>query len=204
MNSIPSSNDSPKLCECGCGRPTTISRHTDRRRGEVKGQPNRFIVGHNGSDGPIPDRFWRKVDKSGGPDACWPWLGIHNEHGYGVFATGGHRTRYKLAHRIAWQLTHSPIPPGIIACHHCDNPPCVNPAHIFLGTQVENMADCKAKGRTARGEHVRQAKITAEQVQAIRARYAAGGVTNVQLAREYNLSQSAINLIINRKRWSHL
>lgn len=91
-----------------------------------------------------PARFWIRVDGSAGDDACWPWLGARDPKGYGQ---AGKRWR---AHRVAMFLTNGPIPPGMFVCHHCDNPPCCNPAHLFIGTVTDNMRDCAAKGRTSR------------------------------------------------------
>lgn len=88
-------------------------------------------------------RFWRRV-KRGTRYSCWPWLGPRNQKGYGLAATG---SRTEAAHRVAWTLTHGPIPQGKFALHRCDNPPCCNPRHLFLGTQIDNMADMRRKGR---------------------------------------------------------
>ena len=92
------------------------------------------------------DRFWDKVDKSG---RCWEWLAAKNSSGYGRLNNNG---RNHLAHRVAWILTNGPIPEGdhygtICVLHHCDNPPCVNPAHLFLGTIQDNVNDMIEKGR---------------------------------------------------------
>lgn len=112
--------------------------------------------------GPVPvlddadiDRFWSIVDKSGGPDACWMWMGGRGSHGYGVFCANNRRYR---AHRVAWELANGPIPndpdgPKIVVCHHCDTPLCCNPYRcLFLGTQTDNMRDAARKGRMATGE----------------------------------------------------
>lgn len=96
------------------------------------------------------ERFWSKVDRSGGPDACWPWTGGHDERGYGIFyPTGERKTR---AHR--WLLGHlrgKPLidkPRGIEdGCHRCDNPPCCNPAHLYVGTRKRNIADAVERSR---------------------------------------------------------
>lgn len=98
----------------------------------------------------INERFWEKVDKSAGPDGCWLWQAQVHPRGYGRFAIGSRtdKTRQQVpAHRVAYELGNGPIPEGHYVCHRCDNPPCCNPAHLFTGTQQENMNDMKAKGR---------------------------------------------------------
>lgn len=178
-------------------------------------------------------RFWSKVDKSGGADACWLWTASRVTSGYGCF---GIKRRLHGAHRIAWVLANVAIPGALHVCHRCDNPACCNPAHLFLGTREDNMRDKVAKGRCnlprgddhysrlhpekmargdangsrthpeskPRGESHSNAKLTASQVIEIRTLYAAGLTTQIKLAAKFSVSQDLISLIINRKAWKHI
>jgi len=88
----------------------------------------------------LAERLWSKVTKT---ETCWTWTGARNRKGYGEIGAKG---RVQKAHRIAWELTYGPIPEGLDVLHHCDNPPCCRPDHLFLGTDADNMADMMAKG----------------------------------------------------------
>ena len=93
----------------------------------------------------VIDRFWEKVDRSGGPDACWEWQASKTKSGYGMFTPKhSHKT---VASRFSWELANGPIPHGMHICHKCDNPSCVNPSHLFVGTPFDNQHDRIAKGR---------------------------------------------------------
>jgi hypothetical protein len=94
----------------------------------------------------LEERFWSKVDRSGGPEACHPWMAACSSNGYGSFDHRG-------AHRVALEIKLGrPLAPGMFACHTCDNPPCCNPAHLFEGTHQANVDDRHSKGRDATGE----------------------------------------------------
>ncbi len=163
----------------------------------------------------IETRFWTKVDRSAGPEACWPWRGYIRTDGYGQFALT-HR-RPARAHRISWELAHGEIKNGLWVLHRCDNPPCVNPDHLFLGTHADNEADKVNKGRQARGpsngmvlhpdrrprgsKHGR-AKLTDEQVLEIRESWERRSCTQSALAAKFGVSISTISLIIKRRRWN--
>jgi len=136
---------------------------------------------------------------------CLEWQGYRETFGYGQIRING--KLYK-AHRYAFELAYGPIPEGLVICHRCDNPPCCNPEHLFLGTHADNIADRCAKGRTRTGhlygEESVSAILTAADVISIRTQYAAGGVTQTGLASEYGVTQSAIWLIVHNKKWRNL
>ena len=153
--------------------------------------------------------FWAKVDRSGGPGACWPWLAAKTL-GYGSFWNG---TRVVRAHTYAWVLANGPMPEGrSFGCHKCDNPPCCNPAHIFPGTNAENQADSRAKGRsrlpppTPFGEDQHLAKLTTESVREIRRVYMPGDPLfgARPLARRFGVTHKAIALAVRRETWKHV
>ncbi len=165
------------------------------------------------------ERFWSRVDVRS-KDECWNWLGhILTHSGYGQYHNG---TKKMLAHRMSWELTFGPIPNGpgyhgFCVCHSCDNKPCVNPTHLFLGTQLDNMRDCKAKGRKAQGdkhwtrlypgsncgEANGRAKLNEQSVKAIRLRTAAGE-TRSSLSRVYGVSRQVILCVVSGRNWAHV
>lgn len=105
----------------------------------------------HGNTVPLADRFWTKVKSTRNLDACWLWQGTKSPLGYGLIAesrNGRKKQRWLAAHRVAWELANGQtIPAGMVICHHCDRPGCCNPRHLFLGTQLDNIADAIKKGR---------------------------------------------------------
>lgn len=147
------------------------------------------------------ERFWEKVRKTG---SCWTWTGQRHDHGYGRLETYVPKRIVYLAHRLSWEIHFGPIPEGLQVLHKCDNPPCVNPDHLFLGTHLDNMNDMRRKGRNVRGERLPHSKLTTAAVLDIRARYAKGNVTQQALADHFGVSNSQINGVIHRNAWKHV
>lgn len=131
-------------------------------------------------------------------------MAYRNKLGYGVL--GGPNRTTVLAHRIAFELTIAPIPSGAIVCHHCDNPPCVRPDHLFLGTHKDNARDCQAKGRKPifRGASNGNTKLLMSTVNTIRTKYASGQVGIIKLASEFGVSKSQIWNIVSGREWNEV
>lgn len=156
---------------------------------EYKAPPSRVVMTPGDR---LRDRGWN-VTEAG----CWEFRGYcAPPSGYGRVANG-------LAHRIAYADANGPIPAGMFVCHSCDNPPCVNPAHLFLGTPAENIADAVSKGRMARGERSGSSRLTAENVIEIRARDAAGEMSR-SIAASFDISHSTVSQILHRRSWKHI
>ena len=117
---------------------------------------------------------------------------------------GGRHGTSRAVARVSWEIAYGVIPGDMNICHHCDNPYCVRPEHLFLGTDADNHRDRDAKGRQARGEQLPIAKLTAEQVAAIRARYAEGRLSMRILSKEYDVAPDTIRLLIKRATWKHV
>jgi hypothetical protein len=130
-------------------------------------------------------QFWAKVHKG---ERCWIWTSTKHRYGYGACSKRYGDTR---AHRVAWQLTNGPIPAGKVLCHKCDTKLCVNPSHIFVGTQAENVADAAAKGLLPTGARNPASKLTEVQAREIKALYRKTGPRSgngSELARRYGVS----------------
>jgi hypothetical protein len=138
--------------------------------------------------------FWSKVRRT---DTCWLWEAQITRSGYGSFSMDG---RKRLAHRLAYELTHGPIPPGLCVCHRCDVRHCVNPAHLFLGTVGDNQRDAQRKGRL-HGANRPATRLSSEEVASIRREYVPGKVGYQRLARRYGVANRTIYQIVNRLTW---
>jgi hypothetical protein len=145
-------------------------------------------------------RFWAKVARGPG---CWEWTGALSR-GYGQFAVGGSK-RVLGAHRVSWEHVNGPVPPGLFVLHRCDNPRCVRPDHLFIGTIKDNTADMLAKGRhnPPRGSRCGTSKLTESDAAAIRS-LAAEGFAHPIIASRFSVSRPTVSLIVARKTWRHV
>lgn len=143
------------------------------------------------------DRFWAKVRKTG---ECWEWIGCQDTKGYGFLNVASRTLR---AHRLSWEIHNGPFDQSLCVLHSCDNRCCVNPAHLFLGTQADNMADMNAKGRHCRGQGVKNAKLTPDAVREIRSARQSG-VPVYELMKTYSISRNHVRLVAIGKMWSHV
>jgi hypothetical protein len=168
-------------------------------------------------------RFLTFVDQSGGPKACWLWLGAQASspsHPYGFFTAWQNGVRKQGgAHRFAYEFAFGPILKDLLVCHKCDNPLCVNPAHLFTGTHKDNTQDAMTKGRLAmgdrsgshlhktsyQGEHNGSAKLTAENVMQIRQLHSQQHPISLsKLALLFHVCRTTIKEVLNRKTWAHI
>lgn len=147
-----------------------------------------------------PESFWQKVDRSGGPNACWPWTYYTSSTGYGIV---GYQYKTLRTHRLAYQLTHGEITSDVHVLHRCDNPACCNPKHLFAGDQTANNIDMTKKGRQYK-------RLTPKQVAEVRRLYqtpvtrdwgftktSARRWTQKALAQKFGVSRPLISLIVN-------
>ena len=151
--------------------------------------------------------FLSKIEISNSTKDCWNWTGSKKPSGYGSVRIN---KKYKLAHRVAFELYNGEIPSGYIVCHICDNRSCCNPSHMMLGTIKSNAADMILKGRgrkkeyAARGEKNGNAKLREADIIDIRMAYSSGEMSQGALAKKYNVTQPVISSLILRKTWRHI
>lgn len=139
-----------------------------------------------------PDDFWIKVKKV--PGSCWEWIGGRSVQGYGKWTFAD---RTVVAHRFSWQIVNGPIPKGAMILHSCDNPPCVNPSHLRLGSHRENMEDRQKRGRTARHGNPRLTWDKAEKIRALDA----AGTGRASIAKRFCVTEACVSMIVSGKRW---
>lgn len=186
------------ICQCAaqCGQKTKIATKTSTADGVRKGEPNRFIRGHNTAMSLEEQikRFWERV-KIGKPEECWPWTG-GKSNGYGILQFDG-EVRY--AHTVAWQLTHGAVPPPpLCVLHHCDNPPCCNPNDLFQGTKGDNMRDMAQKGRSGGRPNARLTPKEARQAVEL----VASGTAQQDVAKRLGVTRQNISNVIGGRQYS--
>lgn len=147
--------------------------------------------------GTLAERFWPKVWKQYG---CWMWIGAIKGNGYGTIGRGGQGAGMVYAHRASWQIHNGEIPDGLMVLHRCDVRACVNPDHLFLGTNADNLHDCSLKGRMHPGEQNPAAKLNERQVVNIRV-LASSGTRHRVLAEAFGVARQTISKIVTRRKW---
>ena len=150
-------------------------------------------------DGKAIERFFSKIEKKSSEE-CWCWTGLKNTKGYGQITIN---SKKYIAHRVSWVLYNGAIPEGLLVCHTCDNRLCLNPMHLFLGTNKDNMRDMVEKGRSGAGEKHGNHKLTEKEVIEIREKYIPYKYTQSKLAKEYCVTQAAIYYILKYINWPH-
>jgi hypothetical protein len=147
---------------------------------------------------PLADRFWEKVNRRG-PTECWPWTAATNEHGYGVMNPGRHSGPTIKAHRVSAELAGMDIA-GRAVLHSCDNPPCVNPAHLRPGTLADNGADMAARDRSMHGSRNPNSRLTEPEVAVIK-RLVLEGIEHRVIAARFDVSRATVSYIAEGKTW---
>lgn len=152
------------------------------------------------------DRFWSKAE-IGNADECWEWQAAQHEYGYGVFRVGSKAKKTACnakAHRVAWFLTFGSIPSGQFVLHHCDNPPCVNPQHLFIGNNADNQRDMKEKGRSNHDEKHWNCKLKNDDVIKIKTLLDQGTIMQKDIAVMFGVSKQTICDIKKGRRHAHI
>lgn len=153
-------------------------------------------------------RFWHQVNKErrkkkGSSSRCWEWTGLPQKSGYCRIRIN---SNYRRVHQVSWEMHFGKIPDGMCVCHKCDNKICVNPSHLFLGTNRDNQIDKVSKGRQAKGERCGNCKLTSKQVIEIRKTYVRRSKTHGMRAmiKKFGVGRSMIKYILNGTNWKHL
>lgn len=167
-------------CACGCGE------HPRRWDAE-------YVAGHRPPKS-LEERLWARVIKA--DNGCWEWQGFRGPYGHGQIGRGRRSEGIDATHRVAWEVTHGPIPKGLVVRHRCDNPPCCNPDHLELGEQADNVKDMISRGRQATGKSLPQTKLTDAQIIEIRMA-AASGELQREIAARFGVTQGYISTLIS-------
>ena len=182
----------------GCGRPKRkrgwCGMHYQRwaKHGDPETKLTMFGVA-------TAERFWAKVERRA-DDECWPWTASTFHFGYGKFWLDG---KNRIASRVAWQLVHGELPTGAVVRHTCDNPPCCNPAHLTTGTQLDNVADRSERDRSARGESIHRARLTADAVRQVRAMHSEGSGYRT-IAEIFRVNWATVRDVVKGRTWTHV
>ena len=159
---------------------------------------------------PIKIRFWEKVKKQAEHNGCWLWVGAKGNYGYGVIGKGGRGEGLARAHVLSWEWANNKkVPEGMCVCHSCDNPSCVNPKHLFIATQQENLVDMRLKQRGSApplhyGEKQHCAKLSPNKVKEIRKLHVSGLFKHRDLAKIFDVSKNTITSLLSGKTWRHI
>lgn len=189
----------PSEYESVYGEPTRTEESNSKVASAIEGIERETV--------PAENRFWEKVDKTGSDD-CWEWKGAKDTNGYGNFYleegcwTGAHR------YSLCLSENKQPMKEELYVCHHCDNPSCVNPDHLFWGRQKDNIEDMYVKGRNndkgPKGESNWHSKLSEEQVQEIKDLLDKGNLTQEEISELFSVDQTTISSIKREESWSHL
>lgn len=191
------------ICACGCEQSFIPQiRHDSGTTRYIRGHNGRgkSHPGHGPKPRPAEERFWAMVQKT---DTCWLWVGKRSAKPgyYGSFNVGGTNAKTVRTSRFAFELTNGPIPDGLDVLHTCDNPPCVNPAHLYLGDAMRNSRDAVERGRMRKGNRHPWSRLTEDDVRAIRSSSTGKRGEQLVLARRFGVGRGNISAILCNKSW---
>lgn len=195
---------------------TTWSAATIKQTDRMQNHVTLDFLASQGFSKNFENRFWSKVNRKGPIPPhrirlgrCWTWMGYKDDQGRGSIGYGGSRKGMIRAHQASWILNCGPIQKGLCICHHCDNPTCVRPKHLFCGTQKQNIQDAITKGRFSfrphlPGEDSAHHKLNESDVLKIRALYKPGTYSYRKLASRFGITPTHVGYIVKRKNWKHV
>lgn len=186
-------------CQCGCGRSAPIANRSRSSTGLIANHPVRYLPNHHRRPDALENAFW-KYAIPGNSNECWTWQGYIGERGYGQLKF---KCATQLAHRVSWIVHFGPIPNDLNVLHKCDNPPCWNPEHLFLGTNLDNIIDKVNKGRQAHSEKHGRAKLANSQIPIIY-ELKQSGLSDAEIAERFDVSRVTIYNIVLGKKWQHV